>query len=113
MIFSVEMTRRLSENTALVGRETSSVDPTTATYQKEHRNKKHCMRIVCPHCGNDHDFIEVADEVIITTRYIQKNDCSFAQAGDESQVMGDISFFCGECNADLTLFHPRFLEMLF
>jgi hypothetical protein len=27
--------------------------------------------------------------------------------------MGDISFFCGECNADLTQFHPRFLEMLF
>jgi hypothetical protein len=97
----------------LAGRETSSVDPTTAAYQKEHRNKKHCMRIVCPHCGNDHDFIEVADDVIITTRYLQNNDCSFNQAGDESQVMGDISFFCGECNADLTLFHPRFLEMLF
>ena len=80
---------------------------------KKQESKKHCMRIVCPNCGNDYDFIEVADEVVITTRYVQNNDCSFSQTGDESQVMGDISFFCGECNADLSQFHSRFLEMLF
>lgn len=80
---------------------------------KSRGDKKHCMRIVCPHCGNDHDFIEVADDVVITTRYRQNIDCSFSQTGDESQVMGDISFFCGECNTDLSHYHPRFLEMLF
>ncbi len=71
------------------------------------------MRIVCPDCGNDSDFFEVADGVIITTQYIQNSDGSFSQAGDESQVLGEIKFFCGECNADLSQFYQRFLEMLF
>ncbi len=71
------------------------------------------MKIVCPECGNDSDFFEVADGVIITTRYLQNNDSSFVQDGDESQVLGEINFFCGECNADLSHYHQRFLEMLF
>ena len=76
-------------------------------------NKNSHVLIVCPECGNDTDFIEVADDVIITTRYVQNNDSSFTQEDDESQVLGDIKFFCGECNADLSAFHQRFLEMLF
>ncbi len=72
-----------------------------------------CLRITCPDCGNDSEFFEVADGVIITTRYLQNNDCSFVQDGDESQVLGDIKLFCGECNADLSNFHQRFMEMLF
>ena len=76
-------------------------------------NQNACLRITCPECGNDLDFFEVADEVIITTRYAQNDDASFTQIGDESQVLGDIKFFCGECNADLSNFHQRFLEMLF
>ncbi|OKY73727.1 MAG: hypothetical protein BM485_17610 [Desulfobulbaceae bacterium DB1] len=71
------------------------------------------MRIACPNCGNDHDFVEVADGVILTTHYVQNSDCSFSQDGDESQILGEIRFFCGECNSDLTRFHQRFLEMLF
>lgn len=70
-------------------------------------------RIFCPECGNDTEFFEVADDVILTTRYIQNEDQSFTQDGDESQILGDVRFFCGECNADLTQFHQRFLEMLF
>lgn len=70
-------------------------------------------RIVCPECANDLDFIEIADDVVITTRYIQNDDGSFTQEEDESQVLGEIKFFCGECDADLTEFHKRFLEMLF
>lgn len=76
-------------------------------------SKNSCMRIVCPECGNDVDFVEVADDVIITTRYIQNEDSSFIQEDDESQVLGEIKFYCGECNADLSHFHQRFLEMLF
>lgn len=71
------------------------------------------MRIVCPSCGNDREFLEVADGVILTTRYLQNNDNSFTQEGDESQILGEIRFYCGECNADLSRFHNRFLEMLF
>lgn len=76
-------------------------------------NKNNSLRITCPECGNDGDFFEVADGVVITTRYLQNADCSFTQDGDESQVLGEIKFFCGECNADLSHFHQRFLEMLF
>jgi hypothetical protein len=72
-----------------------------------------CTRIVCPECANDIDFVEVAEEVIITTRYLQNSDGSFTQDEDESQVLGPIKFFCGECDADLSEFHQRFLEMLF
>lgn len=71
------------------------------------------MRIVCPNCGNDQEFLEVADGVILTTRYIQNEDNSFTQEGDDSQILGEIRFYCGECNTDLSQFHQRFLEMLF
>ncbi len=71
------------------------------------------LRIVCPNCGNDREFLEVADGVILTTRYIQNDDNSFTQEGDESQILGEIRFYCGECNTDLSEFHQRFLEMLF
>ena len=71
------------------------------------------MLIVCPHCGNDRDFLEVADGVVLTTRYVQNEDCSFSQDGDESQILGEIRFYCGECNADLSQYHQRFLELLF
>lgn len=70
-------------------------------------------RISCPVCGNDEDFLEVADGVILTSRYIQNDDGSFSQDSDESEIMGDIKFFCGDCGADLTEFHQHFLDMLF
>lgn len=70
-------------------------------------------RITCPQCGNDTDFFEVADGVILTTHYSQNEDGSFTQDEDESQILGEITFYCGECNADLSQFHQRFLEMLF
>lgn len=75
--------------------------------------RKNIMRIKCPRCGNDTEFLEVADGVVITTRYLQNEDGSFSQEGDESQILGEIKFYCGECNADLTQHHQRFLEMLF
>jgi len=75
--------------------------------------RQHIMRIKCPHCGNDTDFLEVADGVVLTTRYVQNEDGSFTQEGDESQILGEIKFYCGECNADLSSYHQRFLDMLF
>jgi hypothetical protein len=75
--------------------------------------QKSRARIRCPHCGNDNDFFEIADGVVLTTRYQQNDDGSFTQEGDESQVLGEIKFFCGECNQDLSEYHSHFLEMLF
>ena len=75
--------------------------------------RKNCMRITCTSCGNDSVFVEVADNVILTTRYVQNEDGSFIQDGDESQILGEIKFYCAECNADLSAAHNRFLEMLF
>ena len=74
-----------------------------------HRNQ----RINCPDCGNNKEFLEVSEGVILTTRFIQNKDGSFSQELDDSQVMGEIQFYCGDCGADLTQFHKRFLEMLF
>jgi len=76
-------------------------------------NRSSPYRITCPECGNDADFFEVADGVMITTRYLQNQDGSFTQDGDESQVLGEVKFFCGECNTDVSQFHQRFLDMLF
>ncbi len=69
--------------------------------------------ISCPSCGNDEDFIEVAENVIITTHYIQNPDGSFIPEEDNSQILGPVRLICSECDEDLTAFHQRFTEMLF
>jgi predicted RNA-binding Zn-ribbon protein involved in translation (DUF1610 family) len=71
------------------------------------------QRITCPECGNNKEFLEISDGVILTTRFIQHSDGSFSQELDDSQVLGQVKFYCGDCGADLTHFHKRFLEMLF
>ncbi len=70
-------------------------------------------RIVCPECGNDRDFFEVANDVTITTRYVQNADGSFTPKSDESTILGDINLFCGECYADLSQYYQRFSKMIF
>lgn len=69
--------------------------------------------ISCPECGNDIDFYEVAENVVITTHYLQNADGSFTPEEDSSQILGPVRLVCGECQADLTQFHDRFSEMLF
>jgi predicted RNA-binding Zn-ribbon protein involved in translation (DUF1610 family) len=71
------------------------------------------QRITCPECGNNKEFLEISDGVILTTRFMQHSDGSFSQELDDSQVLGQVKFYCGDCGADLTHFHKRFLEMLF
>ena len=73
----------------------------------------HISRIVCDNCGNDSDFFEVADGVILTTRYIQNADCSFSQDGDETQILGQVRLYCADCNQDMSKFHRHFVNMLF
>jgi hypothetical protein len=70
-------------------------------------------RIICPECGNDEDFVEVAENVIITTLYTQNLDGSFTLEEDDSQVLGPLKLICAQCEADLSQFHGRFAEMLF
>ena len=85
---------------------------------KQTRSKKvatfpNTQRIICSECNNSKEFLEVSDGVILTTRFIQNKDGSFSQELDDSQVLGQVKFYCGDCGADLTQFHKRFLEMLF
>ncbi|MEA3548323.1 MAG: hypothetical protein U9R66_11745 [Thermodesulfobacteriota bacterium] len=84
-----------------------------ATLSSQRPSKKRGNLITCPNCGNDRDFFEIAEGVILTTHYVQNADSSFTQDSDESQILGQIRFFCGECNTDLSQFHQRFVEMLF
>ncbi len=70
-------------------------------------------RLTCPNCGNDDDFYEIAEDVTITTRYIQNIDGSFTPEEDNSQVLGEIKLVCGQCQEDLSEFHHHFSEMLF
>ncbi|MEN8136454.1 MAG: hypothetical protein ABFS18_13105 [Thermodesulfobacteriota bacterium] len=70
-------------------------------------------KISCPVCGNDEDFLEVANGVILTSRYLQNEDGSFTLDGDESDIMGEVKFFCGDCDADLAAYQQHFLDMLF
>ena len=70
-------------------------------------------RIVCPNCGNDKDFVEVARNVIVTTRYVQNDDGSFTPEEGDSEVQGEVGLYCGQCDADVTAFHSHLLEMTF
>lgn len=67
----------------------------------------------CPYCGNDKDFLEVCDDVVTTTHYIQNKDGSFTIAEKNSQALGEVKLYCGTCEEDLSSFHQRFSEMIF
>ncbi|MFZ5798376.1 MAG: hypothetical protein ACYCYR_04055 [Desulfobulbaceae bacterium] len=70
-------------------------------------------RIVCPNCGNDREFLEVAHDVVVTTRYFQNDDGSFSPDESESEVQGKVELYCGQCDADVSMFHSHLLEMMF
>lgn len=70
-------------------------------------------RIVCPVCGNDQYFYEIAEDVVLTTKYVQNSDGSFTALFDDSAMNGTVHLYCAECDEDLTHFHDRFVEMLF
>ncbi len=67
----------------------------------------------CPQCGNESDFFEVTDDVVTTTYYTQNSDGSFSISHRNSESLGGVRLFCGNCEEDLTSFHPRFVEMIF
>ncbi len=70
-------------------------------------------RLVCPHCQNDSEFFEVAEDAIITTYYNQNKDGSFTANDQSSEIMGEVRLYCANCGECLEEFHDRFREMLF
>lgn len=70
-------------------------------------------RLICPICGNDEVFFELANDVLLTSHYTQNSDGSFSHDSDNTQINGDILLFCGTCQEDLTQYHQRFREMIF
>ncbi|WP_232370861.1 hypothetical protein [Desulfogranum marinum] len=70
-------------------------------------------RVVCNACGNKTDFVEIAENVLVTTRYKQNGDGSFTPEENDTEVFGGVKFLCGKCGEDLTRYHAHFLEMSF
>ena len=70
-------------------------------------------RIVCPHCGNDREFLEVAQDVVVTTNYIQNDDGSFTPSESDSEVLGKVGLYCSQCDNDVSGFHNQVMEMIF
>jgi len=70
-------------------------------------------RIVCQQCGNNSNFVEIAENVLVTTHYSQNSDGSFTSEENTTEILGEIKFICGKCGEDMTRFHAHFLEMSF
>ncbi len=70
-------------------------------------------RIICNTCGNNTDFVEIAENVLVTTRYTQNSDGSFTPEENDTEVFGAVKFICGQCGEDLSRYHAHFLEMSF
>ncbi|WP_028581126.1 hypothetical protein [Desulfogranum japonicum] len=70
-------------------------------------------RITCNKCGNKKDFVEIAENVLVTTRYTQNSDGSFTPEENDTEVFGAVKFICGQCGEDLSRYHSHFLEMSF
>jgi len=70
-------------------------------------------RLICPACGNDEVFFELANDVLLTSHYTQNSDGSFTHDSDTTQINGDVLLFCGACQEDLSQYLQRFREMIF
>lgn len=70
-------------------------------------------RLTCPFCGNATDFFQIAEDAIITSHFKQNADGSFTQEDNETQILGEIKLFCGNCEEELPAFLDRFTEMVF
>ena len=69
--------------------------------------------LICPACGNTEDFVELAGNVTVMTRYLQNYDGSFTPKENETEVHGSVRLLCGKCSADMTEYHNHVLGMLF
>ena len=69
--------------------------------------------LICPVCGNSEEFVELARNVTVTTRYLQNRDGSFTPEENETDVHGEVRLLCGKCSTDMTEYHHHFLDMIF
>lgn len=69
--------------------------------------------LACPFCSNDSEFFEVAEDALITTYYDQNKDGSFTATDQNSEILGQVRLYCGNCGENLDAFHERFREMVF
>jgi len=70
-------------------------------------------RIVCRRCGNAKNFIEVAGNALLTTHYVQNRDGSFTPMETETEILGEVKLYCGQCSADISEFNNHLHEMMF
>ncbi len=70
-------------------------------------------RIICPRCGNAKNFIEVVGNTLLTTHYVQNRDGSFTPMETETEVLGEVKLYCGQCSADISEFNNHLHEMMF
>lgn len=70
-------------------------------------------KLVCPHCENDSEFFEVAEDALITTYYCQNDDGSFTATDQGTEIMGGMHLYCSNCGENLDQFLERFREMIF
>jgi len=63
-------------------------------------------KIVCPYCGNQEEFYEVAENALMVVHYLQNEDGTFVPL-DESLEAGAVKFYCGRCQADLSHLRDR------
>ncbi len=64
-------------------------------------------RIVCPYCNNSEDFYEVIENATFIVYYIQNPDGTLEAIEEESEILGPVKFFCGNCHADLTMLRKK------
>lgn len=79
----------------------SSTEPTIAN------------RLTCPYCEGDSEFFEIAEDALITTYFKQNKDGSFTANDQNTEVLGNVRLFCGNCGESLDDYHDRFKEMIF
>jgi hypothetical protein len=70
-------------------------------------------RLTCPFCDNDSEFFEIAEDALVTTYFKQNQDCSFTADDQNTEILGSVRLFCGNCGESLDDFHERFREMTF
>lgn len=76
-------------------------------------NAKILNKFFCPACENDSNFLEVAEDTIITTYYSQNSDGSFTQTDQNFETLGEVRLICGICGENLDIFHDKFRELVF
>lgn len=69
--------------------------------------------LICPVCGNSQEFVELARNVTVSTRYVQNRDGSFTPQENETEIHGTVHLLCGKCGNDMTDYHSHFMGMLF